>query len=94
MRAKPESTIISWKLRTNNLIGKSVRKNILSKVFDNLFVINSRKNCAEKIAISLLVIYGSTDSEYRNRSQCSICTRNQLLPVIVPCVVCGSYPLL
>ena len=57
MRAKPESTIISWKLRASNLIvlvESKIKHEIFNKKIDFLKIL--KKEISRKMIVSLLAI--------------------------------------
>ena len=57
MRAKPESTIISWKLRASNLIvlvESDIKHEIFNKKIDFLTIF--KKEISRKMIVSLLAI--------------------------------------
>ena len=57
MRAKPESTIISWKLRASNLIvlvESKIKHEIFNKKIDFLTIF--KKEITRKMIVSLLAI--------------------------------------
>ena len=57
MRAKPESTIISWKLRASNLIvlvESKIKHEIFNKKIDFLTIL--KKEISRKMIVSLLAI--------------------------------------
>ena len=57
MRAKPESTIISWKLRASNLIvlvESNIKHEIFNKKIDFLTIF--KKEISRKMIVSLLAI--------------------------------------
>ena len=57
MRAKPESTIISWKLRASNLIvlvESKIKHEIFNKKIDFLTIF--KKEISRKMIVSLLAI--------------------------------------
>ena len=75
MRAKLESTIITWKSRASNLIvlvKSEVKHGIFNKKFD-FKAIFFKRNLYRKMIVSLLAIYRGIDSEYSNQSNYSIC---------------------
>ena len=59
MRAKPESTIISWKLRASNLESK-IKHEIFNKRIDFLTIF--KKEISRKMIVSLLVGGAKTTS--------------------------------